>query len=164
MEPISTLLSSYLLSFSSHIQSNYRELTNLDITPLSIDYKNELISYQHQLWIIKKESVCNTYRQDPIRFSTCTVKAKSLFTEICSELSKKKSPSHITAKHKSMYCNASLSYKPMIATISSPSRSKLSENEKACNKLILQTMGSKDENLIAKREKTCQFNQNKGNN
>jgi hypothetical protein len=156
MEPISTLLSSYLLSFSSHIQSNYRELTNLDITPLSIDYKNELISYQHQLWIIKKESVCNTYRQDPIRFSTCTVKAKSLFTEICTELSKNKPPSHIAAKNKTMYCNAAVKYQPMIASISSRSTSKVTANEKKCNELILKAMSNKDKKLHAKKDKYCQ--------
>ena len=43
MEPISSLLSAYLLSLSTDIRGHYRESVNLDITPIVIEYKNEKI-------------------------------------------------------------------------------------------------------------------------
>ena len=156
MEPISSLLSAYLLSLSTDISGHYRESVNLDITPIVIEYKNEKISFQHQLWRIKDDSVCATYQQNAIKFSSCTIKAKSLFSDICNELSRLKKPNNTKALYKRMYCNAAVKYKPMVASISSNSISKVSSREKKCNELILKAMGSKDKKLHAKKDKYCQ--------
>ena len=156
MEPISSLLSAYLLSLSADISGHYRESVNLDITPIVIEYKNEKISFQHQLWRIKDDSVCATYQQNTIRFSSCTIKAKSLFSDICNELSRLKKPNNTKAQYKRMYCNAAVKYKPMVASISSTSTIKVNANEKACNRLILKAMGSSNKELLAKRDKVCQ--------
>lgn len=159
MDPISTVLSGYLLSISSYIQEDYRARVGLQLTPLVIKHNKMEVPFQHQMWRIKDKSVCELYKQDSVKYSKCTINAKSLFSEICSELSKKKSTNWQHQKYQNMYCNAAITYKPMIATVSKPSVSKLDESEKRCNQLILQAMGSKDKKLIAARDLACKQSQ-----
>ncbi len=155
MDPITSLISGYILSISSGVQDSYSKSVNLDLTPVSIEYKNTNISFQHQMWRIKEKSICASYKKTPIEFANCTTKAKSLFAEICTELSKRKQRNNFTSNYQRMYCNASVDFKPMVASISSGSSTKITENEKLCNQLILQTMNNKDEKLIEKRNQTC---------
>lgn len=157
MEPITSLLSSYILTISSGIQNGYNKSVNLDITPVSIEYKNTNISFQHQLWRIKEKSVCSNYKKTPIEFASCTVKARSLFTEICSELAKRKNRNSFTSKYQRMYCNASVNFKPMIASISSGSATKVTKNEKLCNQLILLAMSNKSKQVAKRRDEACKI-------
>ena len=54
-----------------------------------------------------------------------------------------------------MYCNAAISYKPTVATITSGSNSKINNTDKQCNEFILKAMGSSDKVLISERDKYC---------
>ena len=155
MEPISTVLSGYLFSISSHIQEDYRTRVGLELTPLVIRHNKMDIPFQHQMWKIKDKSVCELYKQNSAKYSKCTINARSLFTEICSELSQQKSNNWQHYKFQNMYCNASITYKPMVATVTKPSASKLDGLDKRCNQLILQVMGNKDKKLIAERDMVC---------
>lgn len=155
MDPISTVLSGYIISISSYIQEDYRSRVGLELTPLVIKHNKMDIPFQHQIWKIKDKSVCELYKQNSAKYSKCTINAKSLFTEICSELSKKKSNNWQHQKYQNMYCNASITYKPMVASISSGSSSKKSDAEKKCNELILKAMSNKDKELIARRDQAC---------
>jgi hypothetical protein len=158
MDPISTVLSGYLLSISSYIQEDYRARIGLQLTPLVLKHNKMEIPFQHQMWRIKDKSVCELYKQDSVKYSKCTISAKSLFSEICSELTKKKSTNWQHQKYQNMYCNAAITYKPMVATVSEPLASKLDDSEKRCNQLILEVMNNKDKELIAKRDKACNSN------
>lgn len=155
MDPISTVLSGYIFSINSHIQEDYRARVGLELTPLVIKHNKMDIPFQHQIWKIQDKSVCELYKQNSAKYSKCTINAKSLFTEICSELSQKKSNNWQHQKYQNMYCNAAITYKPMVATVSKSSASKLDSIEKRCNQLILQAMGSKDKKLISERDVAC---------
>lgn len=157
MDPLTTVVNAYLLTLSEHISASYSERTNLHVTPIVMQYKDTTIPYQHQIWRIKDKSVCFDFQDNASQYSQCTIKAKDLFKDMCSELSNNKSQHWNIQKHKTMYCNAALSYKPMVATITSGSDSKLNAITKKCNELILKTMGTKDKTLIAERDKYCKL-------
>jgi len=120
-----------------------------------MEYKGSRIPYQHQIWRIKDKSVCFDFQDNASQYSQCTIKAKDLFKDMCSELSNNKSQHWNIQKHKTMYCNAALSYKPMVATITSGSDFKINDATKKCNEFILKAMGTKDKALIAERDKYC---------
>lgn len=156
MDPITSLISGYILSISGGIQNSYSKNVNLDVIPVIIKYKNMNISFQHQLWRIKDKSVCLSFKNTPIEFASCSNKAKSMFSEICTELSKGKKVD-IFSKYQRMYCNAAVNFKPMIASISSGSSTKVTKNEKLCNQLILQSMGNKSKSLAKRRVEVCKL-------
>lgn len=55
-----------------------------------------------------------------------------------------------------MYCNASLSYKPMIAHIGEPSlRSEQQRAQKRCNELILKAMQDKRPEVQQQKAAAC---------
>ena len=56
-----------------------------------------------------------------------------------------------------MNCNASVNFKPMVASISSGSSTKVTKNEKLCNQLILQAMSNKSKLLAKKRDEACKL-------
>ena len=155
MDPVTTFVNVYLLTIGEHISTSHSERSNLHVTPIVMQYKGSTIPYQHQIWRIKDKSVCFEYQDDTAQYSQCTITAKALFKDMCSELSMNKSQHWNIQKHKTMYCNAALSYKPTVATITSGSNSKNTDADKKCNEFILMAMGSRDKALIAERDKYC---------
>jgi len=157
MEPINTLVNAYIGFVSQSIMGNYRQNTNLDLTPVSIQYKNTEINFQHQMWRIRDKSICDDLKQDSAIYSDCTIKAKSLFNEICNALTSKSNKRVRESQYQRMYCNAAIKYKPMVATISSSETVKNKALEKLCNQLILKAMNTRDEKLKAERDRVCEL-------
>lgn len=54
-----------------------------------------------------------------------------------------------------MYCQAAVSYRPMIAEIGEARQNPAQLAERACNQAILAAMDSEDEALQAQRDKAC---------
>ena len=100
--------------------------------------------------------MCSSYNQKMELYSQCSLKAKSLFNEICEDLSNRKLSHWKAKKIQNMYCNAAINYEPVIASISNPKKvTENRENEKKCNLLILKRMEDKSPELIAERDLVC---------
>lgn len=94
--------------------------------------------------------------QDTLAYSQCTLAAKALFAELCTALSNSDNPRPRHANHQRMYCNAAVSYRPTVATISAAETpSSLMAAKAACNTAIAAAMGSDDVALVQRREKAC---------
>lgn len=156
MDPATTLISAYINYISDNITSSYNRKVNLDVTPVKITYQETAISFQHQIWRIKDKSVCADLVNNSADFSRCTIKAKSLFNEICNSLAKKQAKTVKESKYQRMYCNAAIKYKPFIATISFETKV-VNPLEKQCNQLILKAMGSRDNKLKKERVRVCKL-------
>ncbi|MCL1036458.1 hypothetical protein L2750_04740 [Shewanella submarina] len=105
---------------------------------------------------MKPETVCIDLEQHATHYSRCTQKAKSMFTEICSELSGKHLLSSKAQSLTRMYCKASISYQPVIASIGEPKPITATQmQEKECNRLILKAMQDDSPEVAAKKEKVC---------
>jgi len=156
MDPISLALSTYLNNVQVNIHQQVTDILGTEVQAVSIKYEGLNIPFQYQIWKIKDKSVCNNYRNQLARYSSCTIKAKRLFNNLCSELGKKKSTHWKHKKIKNMYCNAAISYKPMIASITPATKeSPLQLARKRCNQAIVAAMGMNDRQLELKQKTVC---------
>ncbi len=156
MDPVSLVFAAYLDTVQSTVTNHLEETRNVQITPVVIEYEGATVSYQHQLWRVRPQSVCANYRQDISQFSPCTVKAARLFEDLCSELRQVQSDDLRRAKVQNMYCNAAVSHKPTVAKVSSArALTDLEENRQACNAATVAAMGNSDPRLARERDKTC---------
>lgn len=161
MDPVSLVFSAYLNTVQSTVSNHFNESRNFQVTPVIIEYEGTPVSYQHQLWRIRPESVCANYQQNIGQFSQCTVKASRLFNALCSELRRAGSDDWRHVKVQNMYCNAALSFKPTVANLgSAKALSGLEEMRQACNAATVASMGNSDPRLARERDKACEVYRN----
>ncbi|WP_286266789.1 hypothetical protein [Thalassotalea atypica] len=156
MSVVALSLTSYVLSLSGNVQDNDHQRMALTETSLLINFQELNIPFKHQNWKIIDESVCANRDRNSSDYSQCTVGAKSLFRQICTALTNKRSPYWHHQKYKTMYCDAAVNYAPLVATITYGDDTQMSAIEKECNKLILKAMvtGSKADN--DRKKSACQ--------
>jgi hypothetical protein len=156
MDPLSQLFAAYLNTASSMISQPYIDAVDANVTTENIDYNGTHIRFQHQLWKIRPQSVCADMVQDSSRYASCTQQGKQMFTELCSSISKLENLSLKGQRIGNMYCNASLSYQPMIASIGMPKPKTAQElKQKECNQLILKAMQDESEAISKQRDEAC---------
>lgn len=156
MDPLSQLFAAYLQAASNNIADHYMDSMNTTVTTQSLVYHGTTIRFQHQLWKIRPNSVCTDFEQQATQYSKCTQQAKAMFTELCTQLSNMDNLNQKGRKLSNMYCNASLTYKPMIAYISEPEQKTEQElKQKECNLMILKAMQDKSPEALEQKEKAC---------
>ena len=80
-----------------------------------------------------------------------------LFNKLCADIPTIENADLKYTKTKNMYCNAAVSYKPTIATISADSpASELLQAKQKCNAATIAAMGSSDPAAIGYRDRICQ--------
>src|SRR5690554_8218352 len=99
------------------VSNHFSETRNLEVTPVVVEYEGVPISYQHQMWRVRPESVCANYKQKISQFFECTTKALRLFNVLCSELKGTGSINWRQAKFQTMYFNEAKSLKPTVANM-----------------------------------------------
>tara|TARA_R110002033_G_scaffold99376_1_gene147772 strand:+ start:2964 stop:3440 length:477 start_codon:yes stop_codon:yes gene_type:complete len=156
MDPFSQLFAAYLHTVSNSIAEVYVDSMNTTVTSQSLVYNDTNIRFQHQLWKIKPNSVCSDLEQQATQFSKCTQQAKTMFTELCTQLSSMENLNQKGRSLSNMYCNASVNYKPMVAYISQPKEKTEQElKERECNLMILKGMLDKSPETLEQKEKAC---------
>ncbi|MBB1318159.1 hypothetical protein H5123_10990 [Shewanella sp. SR43-4] len=156
MDPFSQLFAAYLHTVSNTIAEVYVDSMNTTVTSQSLVYNDTNIRFQHQLWKIKPNSVCSDLEQQANQLSKCTQQAKTMFTELCTQLSSMENLNQRGRSLSNMYCNASLTYKPMVAYISEPKQKSEQElKEKECNLMIIRAMQDNSSEVLAQKEQAC---------
>ncbi|BFM09517.1 hypothetical protein [Halioxenophilus aromaticivorans] len=156
MDPVTYLFSAYLNTVQSNVHRQLTDSIGTEIKAVTIEYQGMTIPFQYQMWRIKDDSVCGSYSQDIQTYSQCTVKARDLFSDLCTHLSENPKNHWRHIKSKNMYCNASITYKPTIASISAGTeQSDLAKARKACNSATVAAMGASDPSLIEERKVAC---------
>ncbi len=143
MDPISALFAAVLDSTSSAVSNHMQESLGTEVKTVTVDHNDQRISFQHQLWRIRAESVCVDKRARMEEFSKCTLAAKEFFADACRYLRENRGSGLKYDKTKNMYCAASSSFKPTIAFVAPASQSSpLELAKRECNRLILQQSAS----------------------
>ena len=145
-------LSAYLAALGESIQDAKSQRFSLSEKSLTIEYQNTNIPFSHRQWQLLDHTVCRGNDRHSPEYSSCTVKAKSLFNQICSALSNRTSPYWHHQKYKEMYCDAAVNFQPMVATISYGNSTQLSAQEKKCNQLILKALVNQDAESIREKK------------
>ncbi|MDI5891810.1 hypothetical protein [Halomonas rhizosphaerae] len=151
MDPISALFAAVLDSTSGAVSNHMQESLGTEVKTVTVDHNEQLISFQHQLWRIRDESVCVDKRDRMAEFSKCTLAAKKFFADACRYLRENQGSGLKYDKTKNMYCTASSSFKPTIAFVSPASQaSPLEMAKRECNRLVIQQSPSAEA-----REEAC---------
>jgi iron uptake system EfeUOB component EfeO/EfeM len=151
------LFAAYLYTVSNSIAEAYVDSMNTTVTSQSLVYNDTNIRFQHQLWKIKPNSVCSDLEGQATQLSKCTQQAKTMFTELCTQLSSMENLNPRGRSLSNMYCNASLTYKPMVAYISEPMQKTEQElKEKECNLMILKAMQNSSKEVLKQKEDDCE--------
>jgi len=156
LDPISLVLSAYLENVQNTVHSAMTDRIGTEVKAISIEYEGLTVPFQYQMWRIKDKSVCGVYSEDVLRYSECSIKAKKLFTSLCTQLGSSSQNEWRRSKLKNMYCNASVSYKPTVALISHGfDVGEIQEAKQKCNIATVKAMGSNNRQFIAERTKVC---------
>lgn len=156
MDPVSYLFATYLNAVQTTTHNHFKEAIGTEVEAVVIEYEGTKIPFQYQMWRIREDSVCSQLQSRIGDYSQCSVKASRLFHELCAQLPMTDNTNWRYAKTRNMYCNAAVSYKPTIATISSESpESELVQAKKKCNVATIDAMGSNDPAAIGYRDRTC---------
>jgi hypothetical protein len=156
MDPISAFFASIVDVTSNSIMQTYADATGMQLQSLVVNHDGIPVPYSYQLWQIKPDSVCHSYRNTVQDYSRCTVAAKAMFTQACQELQAKPSRNAQHTKLQNMYCMASMTYQPTIANISwSGGSSALDEARTACNAAIAGQVGNPDPAARQRKKAAC---------
>ena len=151
MDPLSALFAALLDSTSSAVNNHMQESLGTEVKTVVVDHQGQSISFQHQLWRIRDESVCVDKRDRMEEFSKCTLGAKEFFVAACRHLRESRGSGLKYDKTKNMYCAASRSFTPTIAFVAPASQaSPLELARRECNRLVLQQSAS-----IEARKNAC---------
>jgi len=148
-------LSAYLAALGESIQDENQQRQALNETKVVINYHDQDIPFSHQGWQILDKTVCNQHNRNSPHYSACTIKAKSLFNQICSALTNRTSAYWHHQKYKEMYCHAAVNFSPMVATISYGKSTQMTPQERKCNQLILKALVDRNQTTIEERNQAC---------
>ena len=156
MSGVSYLMAAYLAAVSSAYPAHYAETRGLHPEALAIEYGGYHIGFEYQHWRIIEASVCKGYSHDLAIQADCTLKAKSMFAELCSALSSKPINSEKYIKTRNMYCHSASAYRPIIAQVTKGIEdSALTRARQACHAATIEAMGAGSAALIAARDSRC---------
>lgn len=156
MDAIATAFASYLTLVSTAVSEQLVDVHGLDLKAVVVTHEGVKVPYAYQLWRIKPQSVCESYRENIGEYSRCTVAAKSLFNAVCQRMQLQRDSGLNSRKLKNMYCAASVSYRPTIASISAAAeQTPLEKAREACNLAIAEAYGASDPVVRKKKDKAC---------
>ncbi len=156
MDPITAVFAAYLQFLIHPDAASATDADGRDPQALIISYQGVDVPFRHQLWEVDSDSVCAGLEADVAAFSNCSVTAKNLFTDLCTELKKAPGQHWYYQKARDMYCSAADSYQATIAVITIPAPPAALESAKQrCNMAILNAAGSSQPSLLAEQKEAC---------
>tara|TARA_R110002050_G_scaffold57423_5_gene129171 strand:+ start:83875 stop:84378 length:504 start_codon:yes stop_codon:yes gene_type:complete len=159
MEPISIIFSSFLAGMTGDLTNHITNVMGTEVQVQIVEYQNQQIDYQYQLWKVKDPSVCARIKTNDLsHYSSCTLIAKTFFTDTCSYLQTHPQQNWKYTKLKNMYCLAAVNFKPTIAQISRPTEaeSKLWDAKQKCSLLTLNARSTGSRAVAKQRDKACE--------
>jgi hypothetical protein len=156
MPDLATALATIVMSPGRKMGNNLVENMGLNPQTVVVQQDSYDVEFTYIRYKIDHRTVCNRYRSDILAYSECTHAATKIFAEGCRMDSFGDKPEAQSNRLKLMFCNASASYKPVTARLSSSSGS--SARTKAspeCNAAILAVMSKSSAANIDKRERLC---------
>ena len=156
MDPLSAAFASYLDLVSTQITRQMTDTLGTEIQAVVVKHKGIRIPYSYQIWQIRPQSVCKSYRHNTIQFSKCTLAAHSLFQDTCAYLQANPQEHWKYHKLKKMYCLAAEAYQPTIANMQwTPEQSPIEQAQTECNLAITLLMNNPSSDNQKKKEAAC---------
>ena len=80
---IARAYSDFIHSLAYSVTSTHRDMLGVE---LESKYKDQPVTFQYQLWRLRKDSVCAQLKHNLLEYSKCTRAARALFTQTCRHL------------------------------------------------------------------------------
>ena len=157
MDPISAVFATYLDAVSNVTMERMTEVMGTEVQAVVVKPDGVDVPYSYQIWKIRPQTVCGTYRQDVALYSKCTVAAQSLFNDTCAYLQANPQSHWKYRKTKNMYCDAAATYQPTVANVEwSNDVSPVEEARAECNLAVAELMGNRTAKNRKKKEEACE--------
>ena len=139
------------------VTSTHRDMLGVELESKQVNFNGQPVTFQYQLWKLRKPSVCAQLQQNLLEYSKCTRAAQGLFAESCQHLTNNPSDHWKHLKPKNLYCAASVEFKPVVAEVG---RSTVVDDQELqrrqqCSVLRIQAMSSRDARAIQMRDEVC---------
>ncbi|MDI3323725.1 hypothetical protein QKW35_04970 [Pontibacterium granulatum] len=140
-----------------HVTSTQRDMLGVELESKHVIYRDQPVTFQYQLWRLRKNSVCAQLKHNLLEYSKCTRAARALFIETCRHLTNNPSDHWKHQKLKNLYCAASVEFKSVVAEVR---RSTVADDQELkrrqqCSVLRIQAMSSRDPRTIQLRDEVC---------
>ena len=157
MDPLSSLLAAFLDHTSSAITN--RMLDGMDANPQTVvvEYQGQRVSFQHQLWRVRAQSVCSDRRADIAIFASCTQAAHEIFEQACQDLRANPQPDLNYRPTLNMYCAATAEFKPTQASIQWTDSASGPTTGEDCRLAQAALIGENTPETRAQRKKACGY-------
>ena len=86
MDPVTHLFTAYLESIQNTVHARMTDIHGTEIKALLIDYQDLAVPY-HYLSRVRDNRVCKHYKPQITQISKCTLAAKALLRDFCTQLS-----------------------------------------------------------------------------
>jgi hypothetical protein len=117
MDPLSALFAGFVQQAGESISQAAISGMNAEPETVIVDYHDQRVSFVHQLWRIRPESVCADQRARLADDAPCTQAAQALFEEACARLTAQPVRDPAARSLRTMYCNAAERFQPTQANI-----------------------------------------------
>lgn len=94
-----------------------REGMGVELESVNVDYHDQPVSFQYQMWRLRPNTVCLPQKNKLLEYSACTEAASQFFHETCQTLQQKPIRTTLYSNYKRLYCNAAVSYQPVVAKV-----------------------------------------------
>lgn len=154
---IARAYSDFIHTLAYSVTSTHRDMVGTELESKHVAYNDQPVTFQYQLWRLRKDSVCAQLRHNVLEYSKCTRAARALFTDTCRHLTNNPSDHWRHQKQKNLYCAASVEFKPVVAEVRRSTAADDHELQKRqqCSVLRIQAMSSRDPKTIQMRDEVC---------
>ncbi|WP_428034398.1 hypothetical protein [Amphritea sp.] len=133
-----------------------RDSMGVELESVNVDYRNQPVSFQYQMWRLRPNSVCQPQQYKLLAYSACTEAASQFFRETCQRLQQNPTSSPLYPNYKRLYCNAAASYQPVIARVRrSEPMDETTEQRQQCSMLTIKAARTRKTIDIYERDKAC---------
>jgi hypothetical protein len=117
MDPLSALFAGYLNAVADGMAGSITDAMDAEPVTVTAELHGQSVTFQHQRWRIKPETVCLDQRHGIDVFSRCTRAAKQLFQLACEDLTAtpRRHPNYRSMAR--MYCTAGARFTPTQASV-----------------------------------------------
>jgi|GEM_PF-529019 len=155
---ISSIFKSYTRFARSLVLDDYNDEMGVYMKSAVITHSGIDVPFSYQLWRIRPDSVCASFRYSLLKYSECSQAAVSLFRESCNADIYQGMTKSRASRVRNMFCQASTSFKPTVAKIEAANANELTEIEQAraaCNSAIMVYMSDSSSQNKRERDKQC---------
>jgi len=160
MDPLSSLFAVLLDQAATDIGTRMLDAMNTNVETVIVEHEGERVSFQHQLWRVRPQSVCADRRAQIAKFARCTQAAHEVFQLACEELQANPRRHPYYRRVRSMYCAAATEFEPTQASIewtdgaSAPSAATTTEE---CRLAQAALLSENTPETRAQRKKACGY-------